>query len=66
MTRCGHTRHVGPCPECQRAQLARWRAQIVEASNAADVSEAHSHPSHIEWKSEKPVVAKRPTTMMCL
>jgi len=26
---CGHSRHVGTCPECQRAQLARWRAQLL-------------------------------------
>jgi hypothetical protein len=27
---CGHDRHVGTCPACQRAQLARWRAQVIE------------------------------------
>jgi hypothetical protein len=26
---CGHDRHVGPCPACQRAQLARWNSQLV-------------------------------------
>lgn len=31
---CGHTRHVGTCGACQRAQLARWHAQLVHASNA--------------------------------
>jgi hypothetical protein len=31
---CGHVRHVGPCPSCQRAQLARWRAQLEQASRA--------------------------------
>jgi len=35
MTPCGHTRHVGTCPHCQRAQLARWRAQLIAASSAA-------------------------------
>lgn len=25
---CGHTLHVGICPDCQRAQLARWRSQL--------------------------------------
>jgi hypothetical protein len=34
MTPCGHTRHVGTCPHCQRAQLARWRAQLLAASTA--------------------------------
>ena len=29
---CGHLRHVGACPSCQRAQLARWDAQLAEAS----------------------------------
>jgi hypothetical protein len=24
---CGHSRHVGTCPHCQQAQLARWAAQ---------------------------------------
>jgi hypothetical protein len=26
---CGHDRHVGPCPACQRAQLARWNSQLA-------------------------------------
>jgi hypothetical protein len=29
---CGHARHVGGCPECQRMQLARWNAQLAEVS----------------------------------
>jgi hypothetical protein len=29
---CAHVRHVGACPSCQRAQLARWDAQLAEAS----------------------------------
>jgi hypothetical protein len=29
---CGHVSHVGACPSCQRAQLARWDAQLAEAS----------------------------------
>ncbi|HZU39779.1 MAG TPA: hypothetical protein VE992_01935 [Solirubrobacteraceae bacterium] len=32
---CGHTRHVGTCPCCQRAQLARWRAQREAAEALA-------------------------------
>lgn len=35
MSACGHTRHVGSCPQCQRVQLARWRTQLVAASDAA-------------------------------
>jgi hypothetical protein len=30
---CGHHRHVGSCPACQRAQLARWRAQLLTSSS---------------------------------
>jgi hypothetical protein len=29
---CGHVRHVGTCPCCQRAQLARWHAQATVPS----------------------------------
>ena len=29
---CGHTRHVGPCPSCQRALLAEWDAQLARAA----------------------------------
>lgn len=28
---CGHERHVGTCPACQRAQLARWSSQLASA-----------------------------------
>jgi hypothetical protein len=31
---CGHTRHVGTCGACQRAQLVRWQVQLVQASEA--------------------------------
>jgi hypothetical protein len=31
---CGHVHHVGTCPYCQRAQLARWRRQLNEVSHA--------------------------------
>ncbi|MGZ6562993.1 MAG: hypothetical protein ACXVH1_26030 [Solirubrobacteraceae bacterium] len=39
---CAHARHNGSCPSCQRAQLARWRAQLAAVSpsraiRAADV-----------------------------
>jgi hypothetical protein len=29
--RCGHVRHVGTCPDCQRAQLSRWSTQLAQA-----------------------------------
>ena len=25
---CGHKTHVGSCASCQRAQLAKWQAQL--------------------------------------
>jgi hypothetical protein len=31
---CGHARHIGCCPECQRAQLARWDVQLAQATRA--------------------------------
>jgi hypothetical protein len=31
---CGHARHCGCCPECQRAQLARWNAQLAQVTRA--------------------------------
>ena len=65
MTRCDHKRHVGTCPECQRTQLARWRAQLIEASNGAHASGAQSRPSHIAWDPGKPVVSKRSATLTC-
>jgi hypothetical protein len=35
---CGHARHVGTCPTCQRVQLARWRRQLAHADAAAPAS----------------------------
>jgi hypothetical protein len=29
---CGHTAHVGTCAACQRAQLAKWRAQLAQVA----------------------------------
>lgn len=49
MSACGHTRHVGTCPECQRVQLARWRTQLIAASDATRVSATPRRSSHIEW-----------------
>lgn len=34
---CGHTRHVGTCPTCQRVQLARWREQLAHHDDAASI-----------------------------
>jgi hypothetical protein len=31
---CGHTRHVGPCPVCQRAARMRSQAQLAAAVTA--------------------------------
>jgi hypothetical protein len=30
---CGHTAHVGTCAACQRAQLAKWRAQLAQVAH---------------------------------
>jgi hypothetical protein len=30
--RCNHPVHVGTCPQCQRAQLARWAEQLADAT----------------------------------
>ena len=49
MTACGHTRHVGTCPECQRAQLARWRSQLQQATQTAHVSGRLPDASHSRW-----------------
>jgi hypothetical protein len=32
---CGHPRHVGVCPSCQRAQLARWASQLADVSRTS-------------------------------
>lgn len=53
MTRCSHIRHVGTCPACQRAQLARWRVQLIEASNGAHLSGPQARSSHIETRSAR-------------
>jgi len=29
MKPCAYVRHVGTCPHCQRAQLARWQRQLT-------------------------------------
>jgi hypothetical protein len=30
---CGHNGHVGTCPACQRAQLARWQSQLAAVAS---------------------------------
>lgn len=45
---CGHSRHVGVCPTCQRAQLERWRAQLLQAStHCGGVSAARPPSSYL-------------------
>jgi hypothetical protein len=48
---CGHLRHVGTCAACQRAQLARWRAQLSDVEHLAQtrVSEPPPASSYIAW-----------------
>jgi hypothetical protein len=31
---CGHEGHVGTCAVCQRMQLAKWQAQLAQATTA--------------------------------
>jgi hypothetical protein len=30
---CGHAAHVGTCSACQRAQLAKWQAQLAAVAH---------------------------------
>jgi hypothetical protein len=60
MTGCGHTRHVGTCPACQRTQLARWHAQLTEAIDRADVSRAGPRASHLQWNHAALIADHRP------
>jgi len=30
---CGHVAHVGTCSACQRAQLAKWQAQLAAVAH---------------------------------
>jgi hypothetical protein len=32
---CGHRTHVGTCTACQRRQLAKWAAQLQQATMQA-------------------------------
>jgi hypothetical protein len=34
---CLHDRHVGTCPHCQRAQLARWNSQLLDSAASPGV-----------------------------
>lgn len=63
MTGCGHTRHVGTCPNCQRAQLARWRGQLAEATESAHVSRPRSRASHLQWNHASRIQPDRPPTL---
>jgi hypothetical protein len=42
MKPCGHTRHVGTCPHCQRAQLARWQRQLATVTQNSDLARKES------------------------
>lgn len=37
---CGHTHHHGNCPDCQRIQIERWRAQLTTVQSAGSIKEA--------------------------
>ena len=70
---CGHDRHVGTCGACQRAQLARWQAQLSQASEAGAyrgrlrgrlVSEAFPGISDLEWNPADRVAMNPRTSRM--
>jgi Zn ribbon nucleic-acid-binding protein len=63
MTACRHTRHVGTCPACQRAQLARWRGQLVEASESVHVSRPRSRASELQWNHAARTQTGQPATL---
>ncbi len=63
MTACGHIRHVGTCPECQRAQLARWRGQLVEATETLRVSRPHSRTSDLQCNHAARIQTGQPATL---
>jgi hypothetical protein len=35
---CGHERHKGTCPVCQRIQLERWREQLDCCGRLSDAA----------------------------
>jgi hypothetical protein len=41
--RCGHARHVGTCPACQRAVLEHAARQLAEATIARQARQARTH-----------------------
>ena len=63
MTACAHIRHVGTCPACQRAQLARWRVQLQEATERADVSGRWPDASHNRWIPPDLIQRQPPSTL---
>jgi hypothetical protein len=44
---CGHTRHVGTCPGCQRAAQRRSEAQLAAAAAARDTWATRALPARI-------------------
>jgi hypothetical protein len=63
MTACGHTRHVGTCPDCQRAQLARWRGQLAEATESLRVSRPRTRGSDLQWNRAPRTQASQPAIL---
>lgn len=49
---CGHAHHVGTCGACQRAQLARWQAQLMQASEARSYQTRSAAP--LTWSGTPP------------
>ena len=42
MKPCGHIRHAGACPHCQRAQLARWQRQLAAVTPKPNLARKES------------------------
>jgi len=42
MKPCGHVCHVGACPHCQRAQLARWQRQLAAVTPKSNLARKES------------------------
>jgi hypothetical protein len=63
MTACDHTGHVGTCPDCQRAQLSRWRGQLADATESGRVSRPHFRVSDLQWNHAPRTQAEQPATL---
>jgi hypothetical protein len=61
---CGHTRHVGTCPSCQRAAQRRSEAQLAAAVTARETwaPRALPRPALAIAREDAPLVCQRART----